>query len=94
MVLSLTTTLKTQLAQYRFPSDQDSIGIELVGEAVAVDPKKPTEKTYVKVTDAQNTSLKWLVEQLEVTLCIPTTEVFRHPTVSRKNPSEASTAQW
>ena len=78
----------------RFPSNRDSLGIELVGEAVANDPKKPADKTYVKVTDAQNKSLKWLVQQLEITLGIPTTEVFRHPTVSRKSPSEASTAQW
>ena len=78
----------------RFPSNQDSIGIELVGEAVATDPKKPSDQTYVTVTEAQNKSLKWLVGELEITLNIPTTEVFRHPVVSRKNPSEASTARW
>jgi N-acetyl-anhydromuramyl-L-alanine amidase AmpD len=71
----------------RFPSNQDSIGIELVGEANKDD-------IYVTVTDAQNSSLKWLIDQLELTLGIRSTEVFRHPTVSRKNLTEASTAQW
>lgn len=49
---------------------------------------------YLTVTDAQNKSLQWLVAELEMTLGIATTEVFRHLTVSRKNASEASTAKW
>ena len=52
------------------------------------------KKTYEMVTDAQNNSLSWLVRELAATLKLPVTEVFRHPTVSRKNPSEASTAKW
>lgn len=71
----------------RFPSNKDSIGIELVGET-------DKDDNYVAVTHEQNKSLKWLIEQLELTLFIPFTEVFRHPTVSRKNPTEANTAQW
>lgn len=55
---------------------------------------QPAILTYETVTAEQNKSLKWLVSELEMTLNIPTTEVFRHPTVSRKNDSEASTAQW
>jgi N-acetyl-anhydromuramyl-L-alanine amidase AmpD len=78
----------------RYPSNLDSIGIELVGESVALDPKKPKDKTYVKVTTRQNESLKWLVEQLEMALCIFGNVVFRHPDVSRKNLTEASTAKW
>lgn len=75
-------------------SNSDSLGIELVGAALANDPKKPDDLTYETVTDAQNKSLQWLVAELEMTLGIATTEVFRHPTVSRKNASEASTAKW
>lgn len=79
----------------RFPSNQDAIGIELVGEALPRGAAIPEEKkTYEPVTAAQNESLRWLVRELSVTLNIPLTEVFRHPTVSRKNPSEASTAKW
>lgn len=79
----------------RFPSNHDSIGIELVGEALprgsAVADAK---KTYEQVTDAQNASLKWLVKELSATLNIALTEVFRHPVVSRKNPTEAGSATW
>jgi N-acetyl-anhydromuramyl-L-alanine amidase AmpD len=79
----------------RFPSNEDSIGIELVGEAL---PRgnivAPEKKTYDVVTHQQNDSLKWLVDELRMTLQVPVTEVFRHPEVSRKNPSEAKTATW
>jgi len=79
----------------RFPSNQDAIGIELVGEALPRGTSIPEEqKTYEPVTEAQNKGLGWLVRELAVTLNLPLTEVFRHPTVSRKNPSEASTARW
>ncbi|MBZ8141128.1 N-acetylmuramoyl-L-alanine amidase [Rubrivivax gelatinosus] len=79
----------------RFPSNADSIGIELVGQAVARDPAQPAgELVYEAVTDQQNASLTWLVAQLTRLLAVPMSEVFRHPDVSWKNPSEASTARW
>jgi N-acetyl-anhydromuramyl-L-alanine amidase AmpD len=79
----------------RFPANEDSIGIELVGEALPHGRSVPdAKKVYEQLTDAQNDSLKWLVAELSMTLNISTTEVFEHPTVSRKNPTEASTAQW
>lgn len=79
----------------RFPSNQDSIGIELVGEALPRGNSVPDQKkTYEPVTGKQNTSLQWLVTELAFTLKVPMTEIFRHPDVSRKNPSEASTAKW
>lgn len=71
----------------RFPSNDDSIGIELVGSVL-----KSGE--YEAVTAEQNVSLKWLVGEIRVTLGVQMTEIFRHPDVSRKNPSEARTAQW
>jgi N-acetyl-anhydromuramyl-L-alanine amidase AmpD len=74
----------------RYPGNMDSIGIEIVGMAIGPD----LSKTYENVTDAQNTALKWLVRELVDTWRISLTEVFRHPVVSRRNLTEASTAQW
>ncbi len=78
----------------RFPSNEDSVGIELVGQALP-DPQKPTgDPVYEAVTEAQNLSLKWLIGELTRLLGVPMTEVFRHPVVSRKNPTEAQSASW
>jgi N-acetyl-anhydromuramyl-L-alanine amidase AmpD len=79
----------------RYPSNADAIGIELVGEALPRGGSTPDAlKTYEPVTPAQNAALQWLIQELSNTLNIPLSEVFRHPTVSRKNPTEASTARW
>ncbi len=72
----------------RYPGNRDSIGIELVGEVIA------STGVYVTVTDEQNVSLAWLIQQLAQTFKVPMSEVFRHPQLSRKTPSEASTARW
>lgn len=92
----------------RYPSNTDSLGIEIVGKP-SLPPGKsapanatPLEKeryfnqhaVYEAVNNAQNISLQWLVNELIASLSIPQTEVFRHPDVSRKNPTEASTATW
>lgn len=71
----------------RYPSNDDSVGIELVGKVLA-------NGVYEAVTAAQNTSLRWLVTEIQTTLSVAVTEVFRHPEVSRKNPSEARSAKW
>jgi len=47
---------------YRYPSNKDAIGVEMVGQAYSVKNKK--EKVYETVTEKQNTSLKWLLEEL------------------------------
>jgi hypothetical protein len=79
----------------RYPSNQDSIGIEIVGLALPRGPAVPDErKTYETVSDAQNASLKWLVGALSSGMGVSMAEVFRHPTVSRKNATEAATARW
>ena len=82
----------------RFPANGDSIGIELVGE---YDPNPESGKVrgadeyvYVPVTDAQNASLRWLVDQVRSTLEVAAGEVYRHPAVSFKTSSEAATASW
>jgi N-acetyl-anhydromuramyl-L-alanine amidase AmpD len=77
----------------RFPSNEDSIGIELVGATIPASAAPATE-VYESVTAQQNAALKWLIVELASTLGVPMTEVLRHPDVSRKNPTEASTARW
>lgn len=83
----------TKSVPQRYPSNVDSIGIELAGASHKV--KGTDEAKYEPVTEKQNASLSWLIHNLVVTLKVPTTEIFRHPVVSpRKSPSEAETAQW
>lgn len=77
----------------RFPSNDDSIGIEIVGMPYP-SKENPEKKVYEPVTDEQQQSLKWLVSEIRETLNVPLTEVFRHPTVSYKNETEAESAQW
>lgn len=72
----------------RYPGNRDSIGIELVGEVNAA------TGVFVTVTDRQNASLSWLVRELAQAFKVSMSEVFRHPQLSRKTPSEASTARW
>ena len=78
----------------RFPINEDSIGIELVGKAYPIDEPDPDKKTFESVTAEQNESLQWLVKELQMTLGLEMREVFTHPDISRKNRTEASTAKW
>ncbi len=78
----------------RYPSNQDSIGIEIVGQALPVNEPDPDKRTYEALTKEQNDSLKWLIQKLRLSLKVPLTEIFRHPAVSYKNKTEAATASW
>ncbi|WP_082572396.1 N-acetylmuramoyl-L-alanine amidase [Variovorax sp. Root434] len=92
----------------RYPSNMEAVGIELVGRArlpVGFKPigeaaKWPLEKQrgeygiFDTPTAAQNLSLSWLVKALEDSVQISSSEVFPHPAVSRKNPTEARGANW
>jgi N-acetyl-anhydromuramyl-L-alanine amidase AmpD len=91
MLTNRAENLKTVPARY--PSNADSIGIELVG-ASSPGATPHSDRIYEAVTVAQNSSLVWLVDGLTQTLGISRTEIFRHPTASHKTPSEASTARW
>ena len=77
----------------RYPSNSDSIGIEIVGQAL---PKTVPEdqQIFESVTKEQQAALQWLVQELTLTLGIQMSEIFRHPTASWKNKTEASTATW
>ncbi len=98
----------TKTVPARYPSNADSIGIEIVGLA-SLPPgiTMPTglskaqqdaflgeKAVYESVTRFQNISLRWLVDELIDTLHVSSSEVHRHPDVSRKNKTEASTAVW
>ncbi len=92
----------------RYPTNQEAVGIEIVGRAELpagfVPPKQYQNKTpeqlrgefgiYETPTAAQNGSLKWLIDELIATLKVLPQEVFRHPVVSWKNPDEARRAVW
>ena len=71
----------------RYPVNNDSIGIELVGLHI-------DDKSYEDVTAAQNASLQWLIDELYLQFNLKSSDVYRHPTVSYKNPGEASSALW
>ncbi len=92
----------------RYPSNAEAIGIELVGKAklpanfqapASASKMTPDELmaeygVYPTPSASQNASLKWLVEELTQTLQISKSEIFKHPVVSWKNPTEARGAQW
>ena len=74
----------------RYPSNDDSIGIELVGKSYKIEGKP----VYENVTDEQNSSLKWLINELTSTLNVTMSEIYKHPQIGRKTETEASTAKW
>ena len=93
----------------RYPTNREAIGIELVGRATlpaGFKPRNARERgmtmeqlrgeagVYEAPTALQNLSLKWLVDELIGTLKVSSSEVFRHPVVSWKNPDEARRATW
>lgn len=78
----------------RYPSNADSIGIEIVGKAFPNKDNPKKDPVYETVTDKQNASLKWLIYELAATLNVSLKEIYRHPEMAYKNESEAQTAQW
>ena len=71
----------------RYPVNNDSIGIELVGKSIDA-------KTYEAVTPPQIASLQWLAGELYAHFSVTPNDLYRHPEVSYKNPGEANTAVW
>ena len=69
----------------RYPSNVDSIGIELVGKSTpAARPRQPA--IYEAVTAAQNESLAWLIAGLTGALNIKATEIFDIQLRRRRRP--------
>jgi N-acetyl-anhydromuramyl-L-alanine amidase AmpD len=71
----------------RYPSNADSIGIEIVSGFSA-------SKGYEDVTAAQQASASWLITTLEGLLSLTSADIYRHPQVSYKQASEAQSVKW
>jgi len=69
----------------RYPSNSDSIGIEVVGRFL------PSEKSFEKPTLKQLQSLKWLVDiiAIEYSLNIKN-DVYAHGAIARKEVTEGA----
>lgn len=68
-------------AQNRYPTNADSIGVEVVGA--------PKGKEYGNPTAAQDHSSRWLVTALISTLKVDRTRIFAHGAIDpRKLPTE------
>jgi hypothetical protein len=92
----------------RYATNAEAVGIELVGRAeLPPGYKLPANATQADInraraedgifetpTAAQNQSLKWLIDELVDSLKVDTSQIYRHPVVSWKNPDEARRAQW
>ncbi|AVS77219.1 N-acetylmuramoyl-L-alanine amidase [Paracidovorax avenae] len=106
-----TTTHRIEMQKVvpgRYPSNSDSIGIEIVGLAslppgVSMPPGLNEQQqrafmgnraVFEPLTSQQQASLRYLVDGLTKALRIPSTEIHKHPDVSRKNATEAATASW
>ena len=70
----------------RFPRNTDSIGIEIVGTH--------KDGVYEAVSEKQNNSVKWLINELIETFNVSLSEIYRHPEISYKVDTEAGTARW
>ncbi len=88
IVKNLYTHEKSKSYPDRYPMNTDSVGIEIVGKY------DTAKKIYESVTANQNASLKWLISELSTHLSLKQGDIYRHPDVSYKQPSEAATAAW
>jgi N-acetyl-anhydromuramyl-L-alanine amidase AmpD len=86
-IKALDTHERAKAYPHRYPVNDDSVGIELVGRSVDT-------RTYEAVTPSQNDALRWLVSVLHQLFSLTNSDVYRHPEASYKNPGEAATARW
>lgn len=78
----------------RYPGNADAIGIELVGAAKLKEGGGANDYEYEAVTAAQQKSFDWLLPRLVDHFKVDAKEVYRHPDVSWKQPSEAASVRW
>jgi len=78
----------------RYPGNADAIGIELVGAAVPKAGGGPNDYEYEAITPAQQKAFDWLLPRLIDHFKVDAKEVYRHPDVSWKQPSEAASVRW
>ncbi len=86
-IKALNTHERAKSYPQRYPVNSDSIGIEIVGKHI-------DKKTYQIITTQQNMSLQWLISELYNHFSLTSSDVYKHPEVSYKNPGEASAAVW
>lgn len=73
-------------ASLRYPSNSDSLGIEVVGVS--------KDGEYTAPTAAQNTASVWLIGALLEHLSLKRTSVYRHPEIATKLASEAEKVKY
>ena len=80
----------------RYPTNDDSIAIELVGscDSKSTDIPKGEKCGYLAPTGEQNAALTKLVNFLKTSCSLTDADIYRHPTVSAKNATEAKGADW
>ncbi len=78
----------------RYPGNGDSLGIEFASLASPKPGGKADEFVYEKVTPAQQAAFDWLLPRLLEHFQLRASEIFRHPDVSWKQPSEAASVHW
>jgi N-acetylmuramoyl-L-alanine amidase len=78
----------------RYPGNADALGIELVGAVRPVPGGGANAFEYEAVTAAQQQAFDWLLPRLLGHFGVRATEVYRHPQVSWKQPSEAASVRW
>ncbi|MDA8521567.1 peptidoglycan recognition protein family protein [Acidovorax sp. NCPPB 4044] len=78
---------RKKAAKDRYPTNVDSIGIEVVGA--------PVNRSYRQPTPAQNSSSKWLTEELLLTLNLTRDRIYPHGLIDpRKQESEGRLIQY
>ncbi len=76
----------TKIYPIRYPTNGDSVGIEIVSMT--------RNGVYEALTAKQQASFQWLLNELESTLKLNRADVFRHPEVSWKMESEGAGAKF
>lgn len=70
----------------RYPTNEDSLGIEVAGKVV--------KGVYEDPTADQADSVTWLAAELLDLFKLTTADIYRHPQVSYKEESEAQNVKW
>ncbi len=78
----------------RYPGNADALGIELVGAAGPRQTAVPTISSTTPSRRDNRLAFDWLLPRLLAHFHVKASEVFRHPEVSWKQPSEAASVQW
>ena len=78
---------RTKSYPSRYPVNNDSIGIEIVGDHLK-------DETYEDITPLQSAAFQWLLSELYKHFDLGARDVYRHPEISYKNPGAAKSVKW